>query len=203
VKAEGGNTLLPALGSAGGTLVNAKSIKTHPLMPGDVIRVGDPQLRYHLGDSHEQSTVVGGSKPAMSAAQTGKALAELVGTTLAYFEIGPAIAKGRSGMVFQARDTKENQVVALKVLLPEFSKNEAEMQRFIRGMKTVMPLRHANLVEVFGAGKTGPYCWISMEYVEGESLTHVIHRIGTANMLDWKHALRVAIHIGRALDYAQ
>jgi serine/threonine-protein kinase len=43
---------------------------------------------------------------------------------------------------------------------------------------------------------------MAMEYVEGESLTQVIHRIGIAGMLDWRNALRVAVHIARALDYA-
>ena len=42
-----------------------------------------------------------------------------------------------------------------------------------------------------------------MEYVEGESLTKVIQRIGVAGMLDWKHAYRVAVHIGQALDFAR
>jgi serine/threonine protein kinase len=57
-------------------------------------------------------------------------------------------------------------------------------------------------VALYGAGKTSGYCWAAMEYVEGESLTQVIQRIGVAGMLDWRHALRVAIHIGLALDYA-
>jgi serine/threonine protein kinase len=66
----------------------------------------------------------------------------------------------------------------------------------------MLPLRHPNLVQLFGAGRTGPYCWVAMEYVQGESMTQVIQRIGTAGMLDWRYALRVAVHIGRALDYA-
>ncbi|HXG11732.1 MAG TPA: serine/threonine-protein kinase [Gemmataceae bacterium] len=63
-------------------------------------------------------------------------------------------------------------------------------------------MAHPNLVTVYGAGKSGPYCWVSMELVEGESLTEVIRRIGVAGMLDWRHAYRVAVHIARALDYA-
>jgi serine/threonine-protein kinase len=42
-----------------------------------------------------------------------------------------------------------------------------------------------------------------MEFVDGESLTQVIQKIGTAGMLDWGNALRVAIHIGRALQFAE
>jgi len=41
-----------------------------------------------------------------------------------------------------------------------------------------------------------------MEYVDGESLTQVIQRIGTAGKLDWRNAFRVAVHIGRALEKA-
>ena len=41
-----------------------------------------------------------------------------------------------------------------------------------------------------------------MEYVAGENLTEVIQRLGIAGMLDWRHAYRVAVHIGRALVYA-
>ncbi len=69
-------------------------------------------------------------------------------------------------------------------------------------MKTMLPLRHPNLVALYGAGKKGPYCWIAMEFVQGESLTQVIQRIGVAGMLDWRHAFRIAVHIARALDFA-
>jgi len=130
-------------------------------------------------------------------------LADLAGKTLAHFEVGSIIAKRQSGVVFKARDTKENRDVALKVLKPDFSKDEDDMQRFIRAMKTMLPLRHPNLVALYGAGRTGNHCWVAMELVDGESLTQIIHRIGMAGMLDWRYALRVAIHIGRALAFAQ
>jgi serine/threonine-protein kinase len=111
------------------------------------------------------------------------------------------LAKAQSGLVFKATDFKHDRAVALKVLWPEFSRDEDEIRRFVRAMKTMMPLRHPNLVSLYGAGKTGPYCWIAMELVEGESLTQVIARLGTAGMLDWKKALRIAVYLGRALEY--
>jgi serine/threonine-protein kinase len=104
--------------------------------------------------------------------------------------------------VFHATDLKDNRSVALKVLLPEFAQDEEDMQRFVRAMKTVLPLRHPNLVTLYGAGKVGPHCWVAMEYLAGENLTEVIARIGVAGMLDWRHAFRVAVHVGRALAYA-
>src|SRR5262249_3204907 len=54
----------------------------------------------------------------------------------------------------------------------------------------------------YGAGKSGGYCWVALEYIAGENLSQVIGRTGVAGMLDWKYSFRVALHIGRALDYA-
>jgi serine/threonine-protein kinase len=41
-----------------------------------------------------------------------------------------------------------------------------------------------------------------MEYVDGESLTQVVRRLGPANMLDWRYTLSIAVHIARVLDFA-
>src|SRR5262249_49559080 len=81
----------------------------------------------------------------------------------------------------------------------EFPKGAGEMQRFIEGLKKVLPLRHAHLVNLFNAGKTGPYCWIALEYIEGESVAQALERLGTKP--NWKHALRLAVHGARALDF--
>ncbi len=199
VQVENDRVVVTDRGSVGGTLVNGKRVNQQVLRPGDVIRVGETQLRFEDGSAATQPPA---GAPAQAAAPAAERLTELVGTTLSHFAIERVLARGHSGTVFAARDTAEDRVVALKVLWPEFSKSEEEMQRFVRAMKTMLPLRHPNLVALYGAGKTGPYCWIAMEYVEGESLTEVIQRIGTANMLDWRNALRVAVHIARALDYA-
>ena len=152
----------------------------------------------------EATTVVeAGAAAPRPTAEKIEQLSELVGQTLAHYHIDSVLARGLSGLVFRAQDTQEERAVALKVLWPEFSRNDEERQRFVRAMKTMLPLRHPNLVALYSAGKSGGYCWMAMEYVEGESLTQVIERIGTAGMLDWRHALRVGVHIARALDFAQ
>src|SRR5262249_14476201 len=203
VQVDGDAVVILDRGSAAGTLVNGKKISQQQLRHGDVIRIGDTQIRFESDEADDHSTLApGAAAPARLAAGRAERLTELVAKTLLPYEIGQVLAKGNSGLVFGARDTKEDRVVAFKVLWPEFSKNDDEMQRFIRAMKTMLPLRHPNLVAIFGAGKTGPYCWIAMEHVQGESLTQVIQRIGTAGMLDWRYGLRVAVHIGRALEFA-
>jgi len=169
-----------------------------------VLQVGESQLRLQMGDFPLDIAlaVVEGGAPKPAPASLDK-LEELKGKKLARYEVGHVLGRGKSCMVFFANDPEnDNQSVALKVLMPEFSKNEEEMQRFIRAIKTTLPLRHPNLITTYAAGKTGPFCWIAMEYVAGESLKEVIKRIGVANMLDWKQAFKVATEIGRALEYA-
>jgi serine/threonine protein kinase len=191
--------------STGGTFINGKRISQCELKSGDVIQVGETQVKFMSGaGASKASTVAPGDLPSPrpAAALETQPLTSLSGQTLGHYEIGPVIAKGHSGVVFKAKDTDDGQVVAFKVLSAEVSQDEDDKQRFVRAMKTMMPLRHPNLVSVLGAGKTGNYCWIAMEYVDGESMTQVISRIGVAGMLDWRYTLRVGTHIARALEYA-
>lgn len=204
VHLENGRVIVSDFESAGGTYVNGQRITApYALRPGEVIQVGRTQLRLQSDDPVDQSTVVPSDlTPRAPVLRGADRLAALTGQTLSHYEVGAVLAQGHSGLVFHARDTRSDVPVALKVLWPDFAQDEQHRQRFVRAMKTMLPLRHPNLVAIHGAGLTGGYCWIAMEYVEGESLTQVIQRIGTAGMLDWRHGLRVALQIGRALDYA-
>lgn len=185
--------------STGGTTVNGMAVSQHELAPGDLIRIGGTEIRFHVGDVADQSTLAPQkASPPMDA----EMLNGLIGQTLSHYTIEALLAKGASGVLFRARDTKANKLVAFKVLKPEISSNDDEMQRFIRAMKTVLPLRHPNLIALQAAGKTGKFCWMAMDHVEGESMTQVIGRIGVAGMLDWRYGYRVAVHIARALEYA-
>jgi hypothetical protein len=136
-------------------------------------------------------------RPAIAAAPN------LSGHTVSHYAIVSPIAIGRSGVVYKARDVRDGKTVAFKVLGPEFSARGDKFRRFARAIETVIGLRHENLVAVYaGAGKTNDVCWIAMEYVEGESLTKLIQRLVAVDMLEWRHALTVAVQIARALDAA-
>ena len=202
---EGDQVTVVCNGGSGGTLINGQKAERQKLRPGDVIQVGDTKLRFGVGDLPlDVALAQSAGKPTAPAAQpaTVEQLSSLVGQQLAHYDINMIIGTGRSSMVFHATDTKDNRPVALKVLHQEFASDDEEMQRFIRAMKTMLPLRHPNLIALYAAGKIRQLCWVAMEYVAGENLTQVIERIGVAGMLDWRHAFRTAVHIGRALEYA-
>jgi serine/threonine protein kinase len=128
---------------------------------------------------------------------------EVAHQTLGHYEVGRLLGRGFHGVVFRARDLRESHDAALKVLDPTFPGNKAEAQRFIRAMRPLLKLRHPNAVGLLAAGKTGRYCWMAWEYVEGESLTTRIQRLRNGSQkIDWRRALRVGIHVARALEFA-
>jgi serine/threonine protein kinase len=210
VEFGGGKFRLSDLGSRAGTLVNGQPATQHELSPGDVIHLGATEMRFEL-EATNRDTTIGMKRPVQSAgpadgaaapAPAAVSLAKLVGARIATFEIQAKVAVADSGVVFRAYDAEHNRTVALKVLNRKISQDEESVQRFVRAMKTVMPIRHPNLVQVYLAGKTGPRCWAAMEFVEGENMAQVIRRIGTVGMLDWRYSFRVAVHVGRALEEA-
>jgi serine/threonine protein kinase len=199
VQLKGGRLVLTDAGSVAGTLVNGVRVSEHELRAGDVITIGETQIRYQ--DEGAEATTL--APPSARAPGKLPSPTDLEGKTISHYQVGPLLARGASGTIFRARDTKNNMEVALKVLQADMAQNEDEMQRFVRAMKTMMPHRHPNLVAIYGAGKTGAYCWVAMEYVDGESAAAMIQRIGVAGMLDWRQTLRLAVHIARALAYAE
>jgi serine/threonine protein kinase len=197
--------LLGDAGSTAGTLVNGTRITAeHPLRIGDIIQIGQSQLRVEEEVVPEVATFA--QLPVAGSGAEGTAsvvkLADLIGQTLGRYQVEAVRARGQTGLVFLAQDLESGEEVALKVLRPEFTQRPADVQRFFRAAQTVLPLRHPHLLPLRDVGQTGPYCWLVMDFIDSESLTDVIDRIGVAGMLDWRFAARVAVHIGRALQFA-
>jgi hypothetical protein len=132
-------------------------------------------------------------------------LLKLEEQALGHFRIANLLGRGHSGLVFRAVDTRNSHTVALKVLSPDFPASDAELQRFVKALKMATQLHHPHLVTLQGAGKTGHYCWIAREYVEGESATRVLQRLEQrlkdGAKLDWTRACRCAVQLGKALYF--
>src|SRR5262249_10116505 len=169
-----------------GILVNGVKVPQWELQLGEVFRVGNSYLRLEEAEAEVADGTNGKDKdkdaaPPPAPEEPGKIphvplerFAELTGHTLAHFKIGALLARGHSGAVFAARDLQTDQAVALKVLSPAFPAGPEEMQCFIRAMKPRLALHHPALVHLRGVGKSGPYVWVAMELIGGESAAQVI-----------------------------
>ena len=187
------------LASSSGTLVDGETISQKQVRAGQKIYAGDTEFELRIGvTKNNDATMVSGRAPTVDP----NSLVTMVGTSISKYQLESVLAVAKSGVVFRAKDPEKERTVAFKVLTPGFTSSEEQRDRFVRAMKTMLPIRHPNIVRIYNAGKSGPYCWAAMEFIEGENLTSLIEKIGIAGMLDWKEVWKVAVHLGRALEHA-
>jgi serine/threonine protein kinase len=203
LQVDGGKLTLHDNQSTSGVFLGAQRISEHVWLPGQVVKLGDTEISCRLGSQTDEQTM--GARPPAAAALAPKIppLQSLVGKTLGPYRLDKIISSGNTGMVFLATDTETDQRVALKALTPDLAHSDEQKERFVRAMKTMLPIKHPNIIRLIQAGKNGPFCWAAMEFIDGENLAQVIDRIGVEGMLDWRDVWRVAMHIGRALQAAQ
>ncbi len=216
---SGNRLVIEDAGSRWGTLVNGASVETLELNPGDRITIGDTELRVEreaqnvttlaparARNDHLPSTgvppAVPSPAPRAELPTEPLRLADLVGEQFLLYRVGSVVARTTSGMVFRALDTEHNRTVALKVFWPDFFHAERATQRFLRAVKTMVPLQHENLVKLHAAGRWQRLCFTASEFIEGDSVTQIIARIGVAGMLDWRRAYALALGVAQALEFA-
>ncbi len=72
------------------------------------------------------------------------------GTTIGVYEVVGLIGQGGMGEVWQARDTKLDRDVALKVLPQAFTDDPDRLARFEREAKVLASLNHPNIGHIYG-----------------------------------------------------
>jgi TolB-like protein/Flp pilus assembly protein TadD len=98
----------------------------------------------------------------------------MIGRTLQHYEVLEKLGSGGMGEVYVARDTKLNRQVALKVLPPELSGHVDRRRRFEREAQAVAALNHPNIVTLHSVEESDGIHFLTMELVEGETLTQAI-----------------------------
>ncbi len=199
LRCEKGDFLLTDLESVNGTFIAGERIHEHPLKHGEELQVGNTRMRLFSSAIADTQNLVEAQKSAFHPAIRADD-GVLTGQAISHYELGPVLARGSMGTVYKARDNRAGKDVALKVLYPDFTHDEASLRRFMQVMKAVVGMHHHNLVALCGAGKHGETCWFAMEYVEGEPLIKVNERLGTRKMINWRYTLSMGMQIARALE---
>jgi TolB-like protein/tetratricopeptide (TPR) repeat protein/tRNA A-37 threonylcarbamoyl transferase component Bud32 len=97
---------------------------------------------------------------------------------LCHYRIVERIGEGGMGVVWKALDTRLGRHVALKMLPAELAEDEARLRRFEREAKTVASLNHPNIVTLYSVEEDDGTPFITMELVEGKTLSEEIPRDG-------------------------
>ena len=110
------------------------------------------------------------------------------------------LGEGGKGIVYKARDTALNRVVAIKMLKSAVVSEEA-YSRFIREAQAVAKLNHPNIVSIYDIGKEDEKQFFVLEFVDGMSLRGLMETYPEGKC-DIQTVLRVGIDICGALQYA-
>ena len=121
-----------------------------------------------------------------------------VGTRLGPFEITARLGAGGMGEVYQARDTRLNRTVAVKVLRADLAADPARRERFEREARAISSLSHPHICTLYDVGHQDGIDFLVMEHVDGETLANRLVR----SPLPPDQTLRCATEIADALDKA-
>ncbi len=103
----------------------------------------------------------------------------LPGTKLAdRYRIVSLLGRGGMGEVYRADDLRLGQTVALKFLPRELAKDAKRLEYFHREVKLARQIAHPNICRVYDIGEVDGQQFLSMEYIDGEDLKTLLHRIG-------------------------
>jgi len=106
------------------------------------------------------------------------------------------LGRGAMGVTYKAFDVDLHYPVALKVIAERYLGDESVRLRFLREARAAASLRHPNVASVFHLGRSGASYFYAMEFVEGETLEHLIKRSGR---LEVKLALAIVTQVAAGL----
>lgn len=91
------------------------------------------------------------------------------------------LGAGGMGVVYKARDRETGAIVALKVLRAELAGNPVWMERFKEELLLARKITHKHVCRIYDFARVDECAYISMEFVDGDSLRQILNRFGALN----------------------
>jgi serine/threonine-protein kinase len=126
------------------------------------------------------------------------ALPALTAALAERYAVERALGRGGMATVYLAEDRKHRRKVAIKVLRPDLAV-QLGAERFLREIGIAALLTHPHILPLIDSGEAAGSLYYVMPYVPGESLRH---RLMREQRLPMRDAIRTALDVGGALDYA-
>ncbi|MEM7354470.1 MAG: protein kinase [Acidobacteriota bacterium] len=112
------------------------------------------------------------------------------------FEVLSELGAGGMGVVYKARDRTLDELVALKMLKQDVYGDVERLERLKDELKLARKISHPNVLRTFDFGEADGFPFISMEYVRGITLKHLLDQSGR---LPLSAGLRLARQLCRGL----
>jgi serine/threonine protein kinase len=118
---------------------------------------------------------------------------------LGKFELLEELGSGSFGVVFRARDTELDRLVAIKLLRAGRLASRADLDRFLREARSAAQLKHPGIVSLYEIGQTDEgVSYLVEEFVEGRTLADWLEKGRFAP----REAAELVGCVADALDYA-
>jgi len=117
------------------------------------------------------------------------------------YEFVEKLGAGGMGVVYRARDTRLNRIVAYKMLMEQFMEVKDVRDRFLREAQSAAQLNHPNIVTVFDmdVDPERNRLFIAMEFVAGESYFDILQR---ETRLSIQQVMHFIVGVLKALAHA-
>jgi eukaryotic-like serine/threonine-protein kinase len=119
------------------------------------------------------------------------------GDTISRYRIIGPLGKGGMGEVYHAEDERLQRPVALKFLSPELLTDQTR-SRFLNEAQAAAVIRHPNICPIYDVEEVNGQIFISMAYLEGETLQRRIAR----GPMPIRKVIDIAIQIASGLEKA-
>src|SRR5439155_4098348 len=95
------------------------------------------------------------------------------------------LGRGGFGAAYLARRMKDNQRIALKVMLSRVAVDKSNLEQFLREIRNVSSLKHPNIVQIFDFGSTDGIFYFAMEWCEGGGVDRLMAQYNGKLPLQW------------------
>src|SRR3989440_7564160 len=100
----------------------------------------------------------------------------VTGQRLLHYEVIEKLGEGGMGVVWKARDTHLNRLVAVKTLPRERLTDPERKRRFVQEARAASALNHPNIIHIYDVADADGTQLIIMEYVDGKTPNYLIGR---------------------------
>jgi serine/threonine protein kinase len=121
------------------------------------------------------------------------------GATIGGYRLEQRIGRGGMAVVYRATDQRLDRQVALKLLAPGLTRDNAFRTRFTRESRAAAAVDHPNILPVYDAGEAAGHLFIAMRYVGGGDVRGLLRQAG---QLSPRRTSRIISQIASALDAA-
>ncbi len=167
------------------------------LQPASAELLGDRAI-YYQGLTRTMALAGRGSSACVTA-DTEDALIEAHEGCLGQYELLEELGRGGMGVVFRARHTRLEKIVALKILHGARLENPEIVERFQYEIKAVGKLDHPSIVHATDAGQVDGTYYLAMEFVPGANLSRMVRE---GKCFPPRRTVEVIRDVARGLQHA-